>query len=111
MKTTNFLKLTRKEQLNPAYNPRFANNGGGYNQPDYIFTGAFNGNPVEVSIHDTSCGDFGDRYYIKVTAGGKIWDYYFNSIEREVVEESSMTKEVVDFLDQNLPLYYEVREG
>lgn len=95
--------------MNPCYNPRFGNDGGGYSQPYYEFTGLFNDKPVKVSVRDTSCGDFGERYCIEVVQGGKAWHYYFNDVGNDVVNESTMTQDVVDFLNECLPLHCDIR--
>ncbi len=49
---------------NPFYDPSKADNGGGYYQPHYK---GFFSDGGEFEIWDTSCGDFGKRYTIKVT--------------------------------------------
>lgn len=46
----------------PEYDPRFSRNGGSYNQPQY--EAVVNGTPV--LFDDSSCGDFGTRFFIKV---------------------------------------------
>lgn len=107
----NYLKEEKRVQMNPCYNPRFSNNGGGYSQPYYEFAGIFNDKPVKVTVYDTSCGDFGKRYDIEVMQGVKVWYYYFNDIGNDVVEESTMTQDVVDFLNDYLPLRYYCRKG
>jgi hypothetical protein len=105
----NYLKEEKRVQMNPYYNPRFSNNGGGYSQPHYEFIGIFNDKPVKVSVRDTSCGDFGERYCIEVVQGDKKWYCYFNDVENDVIDESTMTQDVVDFLDEYLPLHYDIR--
>lgn len=105
----NYLKEEKRVQMNPCYNPRFGNNGGGYSQPYYEFTGLFNDKPVKVFVRDTSCGDFGERYYIEVVQDDKTWHYYFNDVGKDIVNESTMPQNIVDFLNEHLPLHYNIQ--
>lgn len=50
------------EQGNPAYDPDYAANGGGYDQP--VYRAVVNG--TEVIVNDASCGDFGSRFFVSV---------------------------------------------
>ena len=50
------------EQGNPCYDPDFAANGGGYDQP--VYKAVVNG--TEVAVYDCSCSDFGSRFFVSV---------------------------------------------
>ena len=60
---------------NPEYDPDTVNNGGGYWQ----FAGGIlvdiSGRLISVEVDNTSCGDFGSRYFIDVTADGFRWRF------------------------------------
>lgn len=58
---------------NPAYNPDTTNNGGGYWQFSGGIVADLSGQLVSVEVDNTSCGDFGSRYYIDVIAEGYHW--------------------------------------
>ena len=60
---------------NPEYDPDTANNGGGYWQFAGGILADVNGRPVTVEVDDTSCGDFGARYYVDVIADGYHWRF------------------------------------
>ena len=79
----NFKILEVREQ-NPYADPMKANNGGGYSQPCITFI--FNG--TKGSIQDTSCGEFGIRYFVEF--GEKV--YYLDTMGREKEEYSSFSK-------------------
>ena len=46
----------------PEYDPRFSRDGGSYDQPTY--EAVVDGTPV--LFDDSSCGDFGSRFFLKV---------------------------------------------
>ena len=50
-----------ESEMNPAVDPRFSGNGGGYHQPQYIVTSDKYPNWVLI-LRDESCGDFGTHY-------------------------------------------------
>lgn len=57
-------------ETNDFANPRFSNNGGGYSQPLYTFK-VFG----EIgTFHNTSCGDFGDRWEVKIGRKKCVYD-------------------------------------
>lgn len=60
---------------NPKYNPDTANNGGGYWQFAGGILADISGHLVTVDIVNTSCGDFGSRYYVDVLADGYHWRF------------------------------------
>ncbi len=63
------IKILSKEQLNEFFNPRRMNNGGGYDQPRYEFE--FGG--VIGVFEDTSCGEFGGRYFVQLGSESAMW--------------------------------------
>ena len=63
------------ERTNPHYDPDTANNGGGYWQFSGGVVVDLNGQFVTVEVNDTSCGDFGSRYYVDVIADGYHWRF------------------------------------
>ena len=55
--------------FNPCYDPEKANNGGGYWQPYGTCTVTLEGGEtVSATYADTSCGDFGDRWFAEFIA-------------------------------------------
>lgn len=60
---------------NPAYDPDTASNGGGYWQYAGGIVADVNGQLVTVEVDNTSCGDFGSRYYVDVIADGYHWRF------------------------------------
>ena len=55
---------------NPCYDSEKANNGGGYWQPYGTCTVTLeDGATMSATYEDTSCGDFGDRWYAEFTTG------------------------------------------
>ena len=87
------IKILKCEETNPFCNPRFANNGGGYSQPFYKFE--YKG--IKGTLHDTSCGDFGERYLLKW--GDKFWRY--SNVEGDVsIDQTNLDKEKdADFIE------------
>lgn len=56
--------------FNPCYEESKANNGGGYWQPYGTCTVTFeDGATMSATYADTSCGDFGDRWFAEFIAG------------------------------------------
>lgn len=56
--------------FNPCYEAGKANNGGGYWQPYGTCTVTLeDGATMSATYEDTSCGDFGDRWYAEFTTG------------------------------------------
>ena len=62
-------------QTNLHYNPDTANNGGGYWQYAGGIVADIGGQLCTVEVDDTSCGDFGSRYYVDVIADGYHWRF------------------------------------
>ena len=62
-------------QTNLHYNPDTANSGGGYWQYAGGIVADIGGQLVTVEVDDTSCGDFGSRYYVDVIADGYHWRF------------------------------------
>ena len=84
---SNFKILEVREQ-NPNVDVEKAVNGGGYSQPFIAFV--FNG--VTGSIDDTSCGEFGTRYFVQF--GEKSYSLDTTGIENE--EYSSFSKNCLE---------------
>lgn len=65
------------EQMNELYDPAMSHDGGGYDQPCWnIYVFAKN---MRITVCDSSCGDFGTRYWAQVENGpeatwGSMWD-------------------------------------
>ena len=57
-----YIKSIVSHETNEFANPRFANNGGGYSQPEYKVE--FSDGEI-FKIQDTSCGDFGSRVFVE----------------------------------------------
>lgn len=65
-------------ETNPHYDERLSANGGGYSQP----TTVMRWEDWDVSIEDTSCGDFGTRIFAvaKQSSGRKLSAYWGSMI-------------------------------
>ena len=83
----NFEILEVREQ-NPYADIEKSINGGGYSQPFIEFT--FNG--VKGKINDTSCGEFGERFFVEFK--GK--EYSLNTTGNEKEEYSSFSKNCLE---------------
>ena len=74
-------------EFNPCYDPSRSNNGGGYWQPCGTCTVVLeDGSTMSATYADTSCGDFGERWYAEfVTGDGEAFrfaeDYVGSSAE------------------------------
>lgn len=75
-KIKSILWLIEPEQQNSYYDPSRSSNGGGYDQPLYEFE---YGN-VKLTYSDTSCGDFGDRIEVELTAGNTSYVYCLDTV-------------------------------
>lgn len=54
----NVLSLVAEMNLNnDFYDFNKQNNGGGYYQPCYIYSGTYENKPIDVQIKDSSCGE------------------------------------------------------
>ena len=70
-------------QLNPYYDPARSRNGGGYDQPliKWSVLHTPSGRVYDVTEKDTSCGDFGTRFYHQIMCDGvEIYSAYFGSM-------------------------------
>jgi hypothetical protein len=62
----NIILLEDVEQ-NDFYNPEKSYNGGGYHQPLVKYSFEYNGENYILTYNSTSCGDFGSRYYVRIS--------------------------------------------
>ena len=76
-------------QTNPHYNPDTANNGGGYWQFSGGVVVDLNGQLITVEVDDTSCGDFGSRYYVDVIADGYHWRFSDGTMDDDASVDTS----------------------
>lgn len=53
-------KMIKREQLNPYYDVRTQNNGGGYDQPLLVYSAG----EYTLEIADENIGDFGEEYSV-----------------------------------------------
>lgn len=76
------IKRTSTQNTNPFYNPRLANNGGGYYQPQTVVEFSNGWKLVE---QDTSCGDFGGRVKSEVfnENGKSVLKFGFDCVSQE----------------------------
>ena len=66
----NEIIIVKETETNPYYDPKKTFNGGGYHQPLYEFEyGTWQG-----AFRDTSCGDFGSRYYILLSDDRNVFE-------------------------------------
>lgn len=84
---SSFEILEVREQ-NPNADVEKSLNGGGYSQPFIKFI--FNG--IKGSIQDTSCGEFGERYFVKF--GEKV--YSVDAMGNGKEEYSSFSKDCLE---------------
>ena len=99
MKKENFKILEVREQ-NPNANSNKAINGGGYHQPFITFSF----NEITGYIDDSSCGEFGERFFVEFK--GK--EYSLDTMKRnneEYEEYSSFSKKCLE--DKILSKYLE----
>ena len=71
-------------QRNEFYDPSACGTGGGYDQPYGGMTVQIGNEHLYIYHEDSSCGDYGHRYEIAITAveRGMEWALYFNPMER-----------------------------
>lgn len=97
----NMLSLVSEMNLNnDFYDANKQNNGGGYYQPCYIYSGTYENKPIEVQIRDTSCGEFGSRYSVEVYYDNTVTEYYYNSMNNHVEEYGNISDDMSDFIYQ-----------
>ena len=63
------ITILQETQINEFYNPEKTNNGGGYKQTRIIFE--LNG--IKGMFEDTSCGEFGTRFFLKYNGKCSCW--------------------------------------
>lgn len=77
----NMLSLVSEMNLNnDFYDVNKQNNGGGYYQPCYIYSGTYENKPIEVQIRDTSCGEFGSTPQYRVYVMNEITNLYESTL-------------------------------
>lgn len=81
---------------NPAYDPRTANDGGGYWQFSGGIVADIGGKLVTVEVDDRSCGDFGSRCYVGISADGFCWRFSDGTMDDASIDTP---EEVADILD------------
>ena len=84
-------------ETNPHYDERLSANGGGYSQP----TTVMRWEDWDVSIEDTSCGDFGTRIFAvaKQNGSGRKLSAYWGSMIADGLCHSEFTAADVRMLD------------
>lgn len=81
---------------NPKYNPDTANNGGGYWQFSGGIVVDLNGQLVTVDVDDTSCGEFGSRYYAGIFADGFGWQLVDGSMDDSSIDADGEIEDILD---------------
>lgn len=73
----NIITLIDGEEQNDFYDYRKSCNGGGYHQPLYKYEFEYNNKKYTLVHSNTSCGDFGIRYYTTITnsENKKVYDF------------------------------------
>lgn len=83
-------------ETNPHYDERLSANGGGYSQP----TTVMRWEDWDVSIEDTSCGDFGTRIFAIAKKGDrKKLTAYWGGMVPEHLRYSEFTEADIRMLD------------
>ncbi len=84
-------------ETNPHYDERLSANGGGYSQP----TTVMRWEDWDVSIEDTSCGDFGTRIsaIAKQSGSDRKLSAYWGSMIPQHLRYSEFTEDDVRMLD------------
>lgn len=81
---------------NPAYDPRTANDGGGYWQFAGGIVAEIGGQLVTVDVDDTSCGEFGSRYYAGIFADGFGWQLVDGSMDDSSIDAAEEIEDILD---------------
>lgn len=96
-------------EANPFADPRKAHDGGGYSQPCggavYAFGG---GRLLSIEVEDTSCGDFGTRYYATIDSGHQRWQFAWGTMDGLTdlsPKEYRLLRKVTQKLRLNKPLW------
>lgn len=85
------LKVINEIETNSFVSTTKSNNGGGYHQPLYTFI--YKG--CEGVFHDTSCGDFGERY--RVSWNGR--SFTLDEVSSQHHYSSNFTKSDSEFIE------------
>lgn len=89
MSIKNIILLEDVEQ-NDFFNPEKSYNGGGYHQPLTKYSFEYNGEDYVLTYNSTSCGDFGSRYYVRITRtkdDKTIYDFDVDNVSRNREDE------------------------
>lgn len=89
MSIKNIILLENVEQ-NDFFNPEKSYNGGGYHQPLTKYSFEYNGEDYVLTYNSTSCGDFGSRYYVRITRtkdDKTIYDFDVDNVSRNREDE------------------------
>lgn len=81
---------------NPEYNPDTANNGGGYWQFAGGIVADIGGKLVTVEVDDTSCGDFGSRYYAGIFTDGFGWQFVDGGMDDASIDKPEEINDILD---------------
>jgi len=81
------LDLVLDEETNPHADPSRAHDGGGYAQPHRVWRGQWRGQALEVEVFDTSCGEFGERWHMLVTLGGRTLVSDYDAVDNSDPED------------------------
>lgn len=101
----NYINIESVKELNNFIDVNKANNGGGYSQPQIIYSGYFDNRSIIVTITDTSCGEFGTRYSVDVEHKNKHYEYYYNSIGDRIEEYGNIPQDISDMI-YNITSYW-----
>lgn len=66
LKEVKNFKLVEEKEQNSFYEPSRSNNGGGYHQPYQKYEFELDGKEYNLVYDDTSCGEFGARFNLKI---------------------------------------------
>lgn len=107
MRTSKMIKLIKQIQMNPHFDPKRADNGGGYDQrlSTYEVEGGY-----KLEISDENIGDFGDAYTVSLWKGNNlIATFHLNDrqgdcnrgMESTFSNSDPLQKEIMEFCQKS----------
>lgn len=112
MSIKNIVLLEEVEQ-NDFFDESKSCNGGGYHQPLKKYSFEYNNENYVLTYNSTSCGDFGSRYYVRITRtkdDKTIYDFDVDNVSRNREDELYFSNELdvsffYNLLDSELKEY------
>lgn len=106
------IKLLEEREQNDFFEPSKSCNGGGYHQPLIKYSFEYENETYTLTYNNTSCGDFGSRYYVRISRAKDnktIYDFDVDNVSRREDElyfsEEFDVKFFFNLLDSELKEY------